>query len=691
MANGGIIYVDQETRQLSVTNGSGTLRRHLGSPALLNSRPAWSPDGSRVAVDKRTFDAGGRLIRELPFSAWDPSWSPDGTQIAFRSGVSETDTLDPDQSRSFGPLAIAPADGSGRPVPLGQGEFNGYPAWSPDSTSVAFSQVTQGATAAQIVRHHLATGHQDVIFGPVPGFTQLTMAAWAPGGYRLAFAMFGNEVGGTRGRIALVNGDGTGFHMLVSSPHVLTFPTWSPDGDFIAYTQIHSQTDEGKPFSDSAIMVVPAAGGTPLQVAAGAGPSWTTPRATAISVVGPASTVTVGQAMTTNAVVRSADGLVPGQGPVAITLDGVFIDRAQLDPNGDTVIPLPVTSGGSHRLAVIYDGDGELAATTGQATFAVGKATPTLHITTSPNPAPPGASVTVAVTLDGIAGVPATGSVAVVAGLVQVGTLPAGQPGTVVLAQLTAGRGLPIFASYPGDTHYTVGVSAIVAQDVVWPTRTAVTADHPEPVFGQAVTLTADVSGVLGAEAPPTGSVSFAQDAAILATVPLTAGKASLQRPMPVGVHAIVATYSGDRIHAESSSAPAALAVAPAATDLTLTVPVEHRRSGPVRGPMPVTVAPGQAIPLVATVTAAPPSTAVPHGRIRFTDATDRGTRTLGQTVLDPATGPKVIAPVAGVDASRLTVAFTAAETGEHHVAATFLGAAEFLSSTAEVLIVVTA
>ena len=149
------------------------------------------------------------------------------------------------------------------------------------------------------------------------------------------------------------------------------------------------------------------------------------------------------------------------------------------------MIPLPVTSGGSHRLAVIYDGDGELEAATGQATFAVGKATPTLHITTSPNPAPPGAPVTVAVTLDGIAGVPATGSVAVVAGLVQVGTLPAGQPGTVVLAQLTAGRGLPIFASYPGDTHYTVGVSAIVAQDVVWPTRTAVTADHPSRSSGR--------------------------------------------------------------------------------------------------------------------------------------------------------------------------------------------------------------
>ena len=32
MANGGIVYVDQDTRQLSVTDGSGTLRRHLGVP-----------------------------------------------------------------------------------------------------------------------------------------------------------------------------------------------------------------------------------------------------------------------------------------------------------------------------------------------------------------------------------------------------------------------------------------------------------------------------------------------------------------------------------------------------------------------------------------------------------------------------------------------------------------------------------
>jgi Tol biopolymer transport system component len=53
MANGGIVYVDQDTRQLSVTDGGGALRRHLGVPALLNSRPAWSPDGSRIAVDKR--------------------------------------------------------------------------------------------------------------------------------------------------------------------------------------------------------------------------------------------------------------------------------------------------------------------------------------------------------------------------------------------------------------------------------------------------------------------------------------------------------------------------------------------------------------------------------------------------------------------------------------------------------------
>jgi hypothetical protein len=181
--------------------------------AETNSRfPAWSPNGSRIAVASSAGSGGsqGIDVRDAdgsvdqligPFAAGtvidNLAWSPDGSKIAFGDG--------PNMLSSG--IAVVSAHGHGTVDFLTpQAGSDHAPAWSPDGTKIAF---TRGAMPGTV-------GDADL------------------------YVMYRDGSGQTR----LVDGD---------AQHIVGSATWSPDGTTILF----SRQDNG----NWALFTVPATGG----------------------------------------------------------------------------------------------------------------------------------------------------------------------------------------------------------------------------------------------------------------------------------------------------------------------------------------------------------------------------------------------------------------------------------------------
>jgi Tol biopolymer transport system component len=218
----------------------------LTNHAAEDARPAWSPDGARIAFESTRDDPspglcapnclyqiyvmnadGSGVTRLTNNQANDlfPAWSPDGARLAFASGRDGN-----------WEIYVMNAGGGGEERLTNNPAEDFSPAWSPDGTRLAFDTNRDGNYEIYVMNAD-GGGAKNLTNSPGEDISP----AWSPDGTRLAFVS--NRDGGWG--LYVMQANGGGLVRLTNDQAEVDRPAWSPDGQRIVFSSTRDEPSPG--------------------------------------------------------------------------------------------------------------------------------------------------------------------------------------------------------------------------------------------------------------------------------------------------------------------------------------------------------------------------------------------------------------------------------------------------------------
>jgi Tol biopolymer transport system component/DNA-binding winged helix-turn-helix (wHTH) protein len=248
------------------TTESGTSTRPLTSTPGLFLQPAFSSDGQELAYTWRSnkdahqsiylqhvFSDDRRLLMDTGRDDYSPAWSPNSTEIAFLHSVGDGQSLEIQIAKKQNPAlrrrvaTICDANDVFRNPPT--------LSWSPDARQLVTTDCNDKNASPALTLISVDTGRKHQLTRP-PSRTWDDQAAFSPDGAWIAFR---RSQGDCSDEIYLVPANGGPERKLTSRCDSIDGLAWAPDGKHILFSS-------GRATSLGNIWSLPLSGGSPVAV-----------------------------------------------------------------------------------------------------------------------------------------------------------------------------------------------------------------------------------------------------------------------------------------------------------------------------------------------------------------------------------------------------------------------------------------